>query len=405
MIPEPENPYRNYPHRPVLLGDVKELERSGRLAYVKDSRDVTVDGVITIPVERQFPKVRHTIDGLTDDLAPGSALCDRFVEEVLPQYEEATVMDPLRPPYGTLVYYPNFGHLVWYAPKEWHRVALLTRNSLLIRDAQQRISWEEQRELFQSTIVGSAGASVGKNAFLRVLDTLNPDAAKIADPREYKDTNSRRTQLGYWEIGASKAATAALQAHSTDPYTAISVYDEGLHAKNSQDFMLGDKTIGEPGIDYLIEETDDPDAKINLRALARQYKIPVLMVTDVGVAHQIDVRHFRKFPNLSLAVGVNDDELLSAQAAWHNDRANRELFFNFAFKLIGQDWRNVPEFRDIVLKNLETPFAGGIPQLGVAAHAGGADIALMIALDRLGYELPERDFVNPRERWRMKVSP
>lgn len=391
------NPYIDYPSKPIILGPAQEAE------YKERSDNAVIITLpsgerVSIPPDQQFSRVQGTMNGLLEDLVPGSELADEFYQKVWPNYEKALEENPERPTFGTLVFYPNRKDLVWYVPQEWHQIALLARNSLLIRDAEQTIGWAEQRQKLSPIVVGVAGASVGKNAFLRVIDTLQPDFIKIGDPRPYKDTNARRTDLSYWDTGRNKAIVAAEQAHRTDPFTGISVYQNGIHRGNIGDFVQGNEIIGEPPISDLIEETDDPDTKIDLGIAGRAYRKRVYRITDIGVAYQIDVRDYKKSPNLTLAVGVEDRKLLAAQEAWHNDMANRELFFEFAFKLIGDHWRTVPEFHDLILKQLETPFAGGIPQLGVAAHAGASHVALMVAQKALGYRLPERVFVDLRER-------
>ena len=373
--------FSDYPGRPVEIKKGVEFDDGKAIIDLNGKKNV-------IDSSHLFFRVKATIDGLLEDLAPGSILADKFADEFLPEYEKAIANDSKRPNCGTVFYYPTRGDLVWYAPKFWHNIALLSRNSLLIRDKKQVVTWEQQRELFKKVVVGVAGASVGKNAFLRIIDTLQPEAIKIADPRAYKDTNSSRTTLAYWEIGENKAVIAARQAHANNPYINISVFSDGINAQNETNFING--------LTYLVEETDDPDTKIRLRILARRHRIPVFMISDIGIATQIDFMDYQNDPGLPLSVGVRDDVLLAAQESWHKDRANRELFFKFAFKLTGDDWKNVPEFHDLVLKKIESPFTGGVPQLGVAAHKGACEVALMIAMKELGYKIPQRSFFNPR---------
>jgi hypothetical protein len=353
--------------------------------------------VIKFEKKNQFSRVKTAVDGLIEDLVPGSALSDEFFSEFLSDYEIAVLTNSDFPHIGELFYYPEREDLVCYAPQRWHEIALLTRNSLLLRDEKQTISWEEQRKIFGRLVIGVVGASVGKNVFLAAANFLLPKHMKIADLRNYKDTNSARTQLSYFEIGRNKAEVAASQLHANNPYLPISVYSTGLNEGNRTDYICGNEKIGEPKIDYLIEETDDPDAKISGRIWARENRVPVIMVSDIGIGYQIDFRDFKNEPRASLAVGISDEELLGSQKKWHEDKANRELFFEFAFKLIGENWREIPEFADLVLKKVNVPFGGGIPQLGVAAFKGASDVATMIGMHELGYKMAERVFVDTRK--------
>lgn len=398
---EAASPYLDYPGKPVILGDPKILRKQGRLQYLADGRariNLSPGEFYVIPPDQQFNRVETTIAGLLEDLVPGSSLADKFYEEAYTPYEQSQLENPDRPGYGAVVYYPQRKDLVLYAPAYWHQISLLTRNSLLLRDAEQSIDWEKQREAFSRKTIGVAGASVGKNAFLRIIDTLRPGWVKIADPSFYKDTNANRTDLAYWEIGQNKAIISAQQAHRADPYMNISVYQNGIYPGEIESFILGEKKNSEPPIDILVEETDDLETKVMLFQKARQHRKPVFMITDLGAAYQLDFRNFRDDPDLSLAYGVGDDDLLSSLRKWQEDRADRTLFFDFAFKLIGQHWREVPEFKDLVLKNVDTPFGGGIPQLGIAAHAGASHGALMVADFILRNALPERTFNNMRAR-------
>jgi molybdopterin/thiamine biosynthesis adenylyltransferase len=387
----------SYPGRHIYLGEVKKLQEENKLSVNPDNSISTYMNGETKAFHRNqvFPRSKETTEGLLEDLTPGTQLAGNFQTEIWPLYEKSISENPVLPLFGELFYYPDLDHIVTYLPQKWHHIALVARNSLLIRDTNQSISWADQRRLFENITVGVAGASVGKNIFLRAIDTLRPLKIKIGDPRKYKDTNSQRTDLSYWEIGQNKAIVAAKQVHRNDPYCQIFVYSEGLRSENIDTFLAGSKD--EPKLDFLIEETDDPDIKIKLRQEARKRQIPVFMITDIGSSYQIDFRDFKQQPDLSLANNISDEDLIGAQNKWHKDRANRELFFDFAFKIIGDYWKEVPEFHDLVLKKISVPFGGGIPQLGLAAQAGGSHLSLLLAQKILGEEIPGRIFANLRK--------
>ena len=333
----------------------------------------------------------QTLQELSEVLSPDSSMYNEFENEVLSKKDATFDVNIFEE--GVFVYYPDTEHLVTYAPPKWHKYALILRNSLLIRDPQQNISWKEQREIFDSLVIGVAGASVGKNAFKSIIDTLHPKWMKIADPKVYKDSNSNRTDLAYWDIGKNKAVVAAQQIHRNNPFINISVYSDGLNDVNMDDFVGGDISKGEPELDYLIEETDDPIRKIESLRYAKKYKIPFCMVTDVGSAYQIDFRDFKKKPNMPLMYGIKNEEIFTVLNEWNKDKSNTNLVLGFAAKLLGNKWLDVPEFKGHIFKEY-IGTSKELPQLGIAARAGGSHLALMIAKHALGEKMPERVFVN-----------
>jgi len=164
-----------------------------------------------------------------------------------------------------------------------------------------------------------------------------------------------------------------------------------------EDFVGGSEIKNEPPLNYLVEETDDPIRKIESLKFARKHKIPFCMITDIGSGYQIDFRDFKKHPNLPLMYGVKDEEIFETQSNWQEDKRNVRLLVDFAFKLIGNNWKDVPEFRDFVLGKYNG-VSKELPQLGVAANAGGSHLAVSIAKHALGAEIPERFFVNLASR-------
>jgi hypothetical protein len=383
------NSYLEYTGKPIILGNLKEAMGTKKVKLIDDKVELTLPSgeVIVIPQKHKFDRANQTIQELTGAISSESPLYKEFSQELLSGNPDPTV-----------VYYPEAEDMVLYAPPKWHKTALILSNSLLIRDQKQEISWEEQRKIFDSLVIGVAGASVGKNAFMRIIDTIRPNWIKIADPKTYKDTNSNRTDLSYKNMGEKKAVVAAKQVHGNDPFTNISVYSEGLNDSNMEDFVGGNKIKHEPRLDYLVEETDDPIRKIESLKYARKNKIPFCMVTDIGSAYQVDFRDFKNKPNLPLMYGVRDEEIFAVQKMWNEDKRDASLLLKFGMKLIGDRWMEVPEFSDFVLGKNRGTTSRGIPQLGIAAHAGGSHLALTIAKHALGAEVPERFFVNLASR-------
>lgn len=338
-------------------------------------------------VESTFELVAPTVYGLLDDLIPGSELSDRFLAEWEKFQSEG-------PKYGVPVYYPRKKHLVKFAPPEWHRLALLVRNSTLLRDPEMKMSWQKVRELFEKAVVAITGCSVGNNAAHAVARDIRPLHLKIADQKEYHLTNANRTPLNYEDFGRNKALVTAEQIHSVDPFMKISVFSEGVHPGNFKEFIGGNPERLEPPANAIIEEADDPDIKILIREEARRQRVPIIMVTDLGSAVQLDIRRFDVDGTLPLAsCAISDEELYSARDHWRADLADRQKFYDFLFAMVGRNHVFVPEFKQIILKEGPILFAG-VPQLGSTAMMAGGIAAEAAARLILGFKLPERMFIN-----------
>jgi len=337
----------------------------------------------------------------------GLTLRDLFNEE-WEQYNEAIEdANGQRIDYGWYAYYPEKNDMVHYAPPYWHKIVSVASSSKLIADREQKLSWKEIREAFEHTTVAVAGCSVGSSvAHLTVMD-LRPNHIKLADKSLYKMENINRVRLGYSEIVKNnqerggefilplqnKAETIARQIYAIDPFINIHVYPEGVHEGNIQLFLEGRGE--EPPVDILVEEVDDPKIKIFLRQEARQRKIPLLMMTDIGSCVQLDILRYDLDDTLPLTYGSTDEALLRAMDAVYANPGNKKLFFAFVDTLIGTDYRT-NELQEILEGRSEIPTSTLIPQLGSTAAMAGAIAAETIARIRLGQTYPARMIFNKR---------
>ncbi len=323
-----------------------------------------------------FDLVMPTMLGLLEDLVPGTEIMNEFLVE----FEKCT-----DPSYGDFFVYPSKAKTVRFAPRRWHQLALFVRNALLIRDPAMILSWHEIRAIFDRAVVAVTGCSVGNNAAHAIVRDIRPGQIKIADPKDYHLTNANRVHLTFEDFGRNKALVTAEQIHAVDPYIRVSPYSEGAHQGNLDDFL--------EGVTLLVEECDDIDTKITIREKARVLGIPVLMVTDLGSAAQLDVRRFDLDRSLPIAAcGVSDEEIYSIQERCRKD-PNRENFYDFVFAIVGKNHIYTPEFKVLAFKE-EPPVFGGVPQLGSTAMMAGGMVAEAAARLMLGFDLPERMFIN-----------
>ena len=401
--------------KPVLL-DAPAAHADGRIHFHTNGVAVLKigkDRFFILP-EQQFDLTQATIFGLNERLtmaatsphiSDGQTLRDLFQEE-WQTYTHATLT--AHGPainYGVYAYYPLRNHLVRYAPSFWHRIVAVASSSMLLSDAAQEKSWHDIRHVFEHTTIGVAGCSVGSNVIHNAIMDLRPRHIKIADKSVYKLENINRIRAAYWDLVhdnaarkhmghmglKNKAQTVADQLYSIDPFLHVHIYEQGIDETNIEQFFGGNEE--EPGLDMIIEEVDDPRAKILIREYARAQKIPLLMVTDAGSCIQLDVARYDLDPTLGLTHGMQDDELRGRVDAVYEHPGNRDIFFSFVDGLIGPHYRQ-GELSRIINQECEIPTATVIPQLGSTAAAAGAVVAEAIARIRLGHSYPPRMLFN-----------
>jgi hypothetical protein len=145
----------------------------------------------------------------------------------------------------------------------------------------------------------------------------------------------------------------------------------------------------------VVEETDDPRAKVRLRQEARAARVPLVMVTDIGRVPSIDVRRFDLDPQAPLCLGVPDDEVAARLARYESGSGEKEAFVALAYAFSGkEELTGVDDFRQVALREVLTPFAG-FPQLASAAAMAGGLAAWVIAQLHLGHPVWERMTFDP----------
>jgi tRNA A37 threonylcarbamoyladenosine dehydratase len=389
--------YARYKTRPrkISIGsgqehDVIVRSSDGRVmfrpsqAHDLDFSEITLDWEYDI-----FDLLPATHEGLLDDLVPGSELGERF-------QNEWGDFDPTRDPFedmsrGVWFFYPQARHLVRYSNSFWHRLALVMRNSTLQRDPEMRFRWDEIRERMEKVVIAVAGCSIGSVALHAAVRDLRPKHIKVADYKDFHLTNANRVALGYDEF-RNKAVVTAEQLNRIDPFLAVSVFEEGIHEENGSDFLAGNAYLQEPPASVLIEEMDDIQMKIRLREIARTLRIPVVMMTDIGSAAQLDVRRFDRSDDLTLIFGITDEKLHALKNRFEREKS-REAWYEFFVAVVGRGATDINEFRRIIFKE-DPPLFGGAPQLGSTVMTASGIAAEAVVRLVLGFALPERMFFN-----------
>ncbi len=392
--------YAAYDGAPVILepDSVSGSPSTGLSIHLKDSdgREET----IKVSPSHYYDMAPFAMESLLEDLVPGSEFKDDFVKE----YELfKSKRDDVS--YGVSVWYPRNGDVVRYAPPRWHQLSFYVRNKTLYQDPEMRLSWRDVREKFERPVVAIAGCSLGGNVARVLFEDLHPCGMKLADAKTFHVSNANRLPLTYRQMGLNKAEATAFELQSMDPFMTFSVYNEGVHIDNIEDFVGGNPARNEPPATIIVEEMDDLDMKIHIREVARRFRIPVFMVSDLGQCFQIDVQRF-DLDNSPPLMGnsISDDKLFEKLDRWHRTH-KQEDFMELFLAIVGTDCLSVPEFKQLMLPGLSPvlrdrppvvreiqPMFKGLPQLGSTATKAGAELARHIGLALLGFELQERTF-------------
>lgn len=407
--------FSNYSSKPLVFS-AEQAHREHLVRYLEDGTvelrhpmlaELALPEPLTIPPSRQFPAIRATFDDLNKALSRlanspkvgQTATLRESYEQELSRYEELVMqshaLGAWEPDYGNYVFDHHGERLYLVAPEPWHRLALVTSNSTLNQDPENRLSWQEVRAKLEGAVLGFAGVSVGGNLLEGWLREARPRRVKLADPDWVELTNLNRCERGslrhlvrsraerfdrrnpYENPRVSKAEYVAYEQNLVDPYLELFVYQEPLSRKNYERFLLGDG-LGEPPIDILVEEVDHLDTKIELRQLARRHRIDVLMVTDFGHRTQVLWNPFAEQPDATLGATAEDDRLLASLA--ETKSGERSKVFDFIRQLCRFEYEGDP-FECFVKGVGEHP-TGSLPQSGsttmIAGGIGGKELALRV---------------------------
>lgn len=228
----------------------------------------------------------------------------------------------------------------------------------------------EEQERFAALKIGVVGLSVGHSiAYALALEGLCGEL-RLADFDEIELTNLNRIPGTIFDLGVNKAVVAARRIAEIDPYLTLSVFESGFDESMGESFM--------DGLDVVIEECDSLEAKVRVRAAARERKIPVLMETnDRGM---LDVERYDLEPDRPLfhgllgdidaddVVGLTPAETLPYLARLSEiDKISERMLAS-----IGEIGRTISSF----------------PQLGSDTLLGGVTVAAAIRRLGLGESLP-----------------
>lgn len=194
--------------------------------------------------------------------------------------------------FGNWIFYPWKYTLVHILPeKDFIRVRTLRNN--------YKITPQEQEELSRKK-VGIVGLSVGQSVALAMALERSCGEMRLADFDTLELSNLNRIKAGITSLGLEKLVIAAREISEIDPYIKLTLFDEGVHADNVDDFFSENGKL-----DLLIDECDSFDIKILLREKAKSYQIPVMM--DTSDRGMLDVERFDLEPDRKIFHGFLGD--------------------------------------------------------------------------------------------------
>ena len=223
---------------------------------------------------------------------------------------------------GNWVYFPWSGVLLHTLTEEDYFSLRTNRNRDLIT--------REEQETLSRACIGIAGLSVGGAIALSLAYSAIGGTMKLADNDILETTNLNRLRSRADQIGLPKIAITAEQIYDVNPYANLELYPEGLGEESIVGFMEGKS----PRV--IFEIIDDFKMKITLRMLARERRIPIVMLTNLGDNVLVDIERYDENASLPLfngLIGSTPEEILNSEISKEDEK-------KYAIAIVGKE--NIP---------------------------------------------------------------
>lgn len=269
---------------------------------------------------------------------------------------------------GNWIYYPWSGFLV-HAVNQIDYLALRTnRNKNLI-------TRDEQEQLFNACI-GVAGLSIGSHIAEGLAHNGIAHAMKLAEFDTLETSNLNRLRASLKDIGEPKIILTARHVYEIHPYADLFLYPAGLTEDVLHDFLYGD-----PQPQLIFEAIDDFKMKVRLRIEARNARIPVIMLTNLGDTILVDIERYDLDPTLPLfngLIGQTPEKILQAEMT----EAEK---VQYAIDIVGRE--NLPTRVLQTLSEMNRTLVGR-PQVYSTVAVGGGLASYLARRFILGQPLP-----------------
>lgn len=322
-----------------------------------DRREVArrfANGTITHAVDRLELIADDLFEVQHPDRTADSDMRQEFVQGVTDQ----------GPTYGEWFAFPWKRTLERYPAQSEHQALRTFRNKNLVTEA-------EQQKLLNAT-VGVFGLSVGSSVVEQLTLGGIGGTLALGDYDRLAPSNLNRIRATMAQVGMAKLDIAACKISEADPYIRQLHYHDGATAQS-----LAELSKVQP--DLIFDEIDDLATKALIRQVAREQRIPVVMVTDSGDSSLVDVERYDIDAMVKPFNGrISDREFERVLEGELTPEERQKMMI----KIVGI--RHItPRLLDSSMEVGHT--LGGLPQLGTTATAGGALAAVAareLVLDR-----------------------
>lgn len=328
--------------KPIILregsytpGDVRKLKHTAGVSEVRD----IYENALRELFEVMHPDQKH--------IADYESVRSAFVAE-----------RTARKAAGDWILFPWSGKLIHTVNEKEYHLLRTHRNRNIITP-------EEQKRLLDFT-VAVAGLSIGGNMAVSIAGCGISNVMKIADGDVIEPTNLNRLWGGVPSLYERKADMVSRQIYEMNPYARLAIFPHMITDASLSDFVSSD-----PRPDVIFEEIDDFEMKIKIRLAAREARIPVIMLTNLGDRVLIDIERYdidEKLPVFNGLIGDLDTEILS-------EPITEERKKKYAQQIVGPE--NIPERVIHSVQQIGVTLAGR-PQV-MSTVMIGAGIAALLA--------------------------
>ena len=269
---------------------------------------------------------------------------------------------------GNWIYFPWNGHLIHTIKEDDYFFLRTFRNRYLVS--------EKEQDLLAKAHVGFLGLSIGAHFALSMAYSGIGNTYSLAEHDRLDTTNLNRLPAALWDVGRDKLEIMSENLYSINPYVALRTFSKGMTEKLLVEFFASD---AKP--DIVFEAVDDFKMKILLRVAARQARVPVVMLTNLGDSMLIDIERFDIDAHLPLfngAIGDVPERILQSEVS-ELDKVKR------AMEIVG-----IEHLSSRILKTLSHigKTVTGRPQLYSTVSMGGGIATLLAREILLGHEVP-----------------
>ena len=351
---------------------------------------------VRIPLDRVFDLVTPTMRDLDVKVTPGTPLRDRLESE----RTRWLAARSRSMPYGVYVYFPERGHLVQYPPAElWDAVQTIS-SATLYRDFGLDGTFEEMRSKVRREVPAVAGCSVGRR-IAEGLMCYRFRHVKLADKKPGHPSGNNRAPHSYEEMTRhdTKASSLARRFYAEDGLAQLSVYSEGVHPGNVDEFVRGSPTTGEPAATVVFDETDDLVTKLDLRVACKTAQVAYAMITDLGHLSLVDFYDWGERADIPLIHGAEDPYTWELRAALRDDPDNMFQRRRGTMALIGGAAMLRGELKNILQgdnqRGADSPPLTDPPQDGSTCMFGGVVASRLVLAKVAGIAKSGRRLIDP----------